>query len=140
VLNFLGRSILGAQIRLERATKQLEQNLKADLGNGRIVAALAELVADKGVLGPGELVKAEDGARLAQLQPDQIAARVRDVRVLEPKDHGDLTLEVAELVNGVVAVGRRRGRRVGALVGAQGSAVHVGGKVGCASVYSGIQL
>jgi hypothetical protein len=38
-----------AQIQLQSATKQLEQHLKANLGNSRIVPALAELITDKGI-------------------------------------------------------------------------------------------
>lgn len=140
VLNLLGRAVLGAQVGLERAAKQLEQDLEADLCDGRVVAALAELVADEGVLGPGELVEAEDGAGLAQLEPDQVAPGIGYVRVLETEDHGHLALELAQLVDRVIAARRRRGRRVGALVRAQRPAVHVGRKVRRAGVYSGVQL
>jgi hypothetical protein len=38
-----------SQIQLQRASKQLQQHLKARLGNSRIVPALAELIADKGI-------------------------------------------------------------------------------------------
>lgn len=104
VLQLLWRTVLGAKIDLEGAAKQLQQDLEAGLGDGRIVAALAELVADEGVLGPGELVEAEDDAGLAKLGADQVAAGVGHVGVLEPEDQRHLALEVAEEVNGVFAV------------------------------------
>jgi hypothetical protein len=49
ILNHLLLTIVLAQIQLQSATKQLEQHLKANLGNSRIVPALAELIADKGI-------------------------------------------------------------------------------------------
>jgi hypothetical protein len=140
VFQLLGGSILGTQVRLERAREQLQQHLEADLGDGRVVAALAELVADEGVLRPGKLVEAKDGASVAQLLADQVPARVGHVRVLDAKDHGHLALELGEPVERVVAVGRRLGRHVGALVRAQRTAVHVRGKVCDARVHSGVKL
>jgi hypothetical protein len=59
---------------------------------------------------------------------DQVAPGVGHVRVLEPEDERHLAADLAEEVDGVVAVlGRGRGR-VGRGVGAQGAAVDVGGE------------
>jgi hypothetical protein len=44
-LNLL--AVVIAQIQLQRASKQLQQHLKADLGNGRIVPSFAELIPNK---------------------------------------------------------------------------------------------
>lgn len=38
-----------AQIQLQGPSEEFQQHLEARLGNGRIVPALAELVADKGI-------------------------------------------------------------------------------------------
>lgn len=37
------------QVQLERATKQFQQHLKANLGDRRVIATLAELISDKSV-------------------------------------------------------------------------------------------
>lgn len=138
MLHLLHRPVAGAQVRLEHAPEQLEQDLEADLCDGRVVAALAQLVADEGVLGPGELVKAEDDAGLAQLGPDQVTSGVGHVRVLDAEDHGHLAAaafgqprEPVERVGGVW--GGRRAGGVWARMRAQGARVHVG----CEVVYAG---
>lgn len=113
-----GPPILAPQVDLQRPPEQLEQDLEAGLGDGRVVAALAQLIADKGMLSPGKLVEAKDDAGVAQLGADEVAARVRDVRVLEAKEQRDLALEVGQEVDGVVAVGGGRGGGVGCGVGA----------------------
>ncbi len=120
---------LDAQIRLEHPPKDLQQHLEAHLGHGRVVAALAQLVADKGVLRPRKLVEARDDAGRAHLGADEVAPGVGHVRVLDAKDHGGLALELVELVQRVDAVGGRIGRRVGGVVRAEGAAVDVGRKV-----------
>jgi hypothetical protein len=62
MLNRAPIALLLPKLGAQDAPKDLEQDLEAGLGDGRVVAALAELVADEGVLGPGELVPAEGGA------------------------------------------------------------------------------
>lgn len=47
ILNLLSQTVVRAEIQLQRAAKQLEQDLKADFRNGWIVAALGEFVADE---------------------------------------------------------------------------------------------
>ena len=107
------------QLGPQHPPKQLQQHLEARLGDGGVVAALAQLVADEGVLRPRELVEAEDGARGAQLGADQVAPGVGHVRVLEPEDQGRLAAELGEEVQRVRARGGGSvrggvGRRVGA--------------------------
>lgn len=140
VLDLLGCLVLGAQVDLEGPAEQLEQDLEARLGDGGVVPALAQLVADEGVLGPGELVEVEDHARLPQLGADEVAAGVVDVGVLDAEDHRDLALEPGEEVQGVVAAGRRRGRGVCALVGAEGARVDVRREVADRCGDAGVKL
>ena len=94
-----------AQVDLERAAKQLEQDLEARLCDCLVVAALAQLVADEGVLRPRELVPAEDDAGGAHLGADQVAAGVGHVRVLDAEDHGHLAPERAQVVDRVLGAG-----------------------------------
>ena len=117
------------EVYLERAPEQLEQDLEASLGDGRVVAALAQLVADKGVLRPGELMPAEDDAGFAHLGADEVAARVGHVGILDPEDHGHLALEPGEEVDRVVGVGGARGRGVCCCVRAESTRVYVCGEV-----------
>lgn len=140
MLELLGCSVLDAQVNLERPLEHLEQDLEASLSDGGVVPALAELVTDEGVLGPGELVPAEGHTRLPQLGADEIPAGVVDVSVLDAEDQGDLTLELAEEVDGVVAAGRRRGGCVRALVGAEGARVDVRREVADRRCYAGVEL
>lgn len=140
MFDLLGLSIPGAQVRLERPAEQLRQDFEADLGDGGVVAALGQLVADEGVLRPRELVEAEDGARLAQLVPDQVPPLVRDVRVLEAEDHRHLALDLPQPVERVVAARHRLGRHIGSRVRPERSAVHVRCEVGHAGRNSRIQL
>ena len=86
------RAVLRAKIRLQHTAKQLEQNLEADLGNSRVIAALAELVADEGMLGPGELIEAGNDASIAQLGADKVTPGIGNMSVLDAEDDGDLAL------------------------------------------------
>lgn len=140
MLQLLRLVVLVAQVRLERAPEQLEQDLKADLGDGWVVAALTELVADEGVLRPGELVEAEHDTVLAQLLPDQVPACVGHVCVFDAENQGRLGLGLVQEVDGVVAVGRGLGRCVGGVVGTQRTAVDVRGEVGDAGVHARVKL
>ena len=130
-----------SQIRLEDPAEDLEEDLEAGFGDGRVVAPLAELVADEGVLGPGELVPVEGDARGAHLGANQVAPGVGDVGVADAKDHGGLASQVGEEVEGVRAV-RRRGLdgEVWARVGAQGAAVYVGGEEADGGGDAGVEL
>lgn len=118
MLDLLRGGIARSQVRLEDSPEQLEQHLEAYLGDRRVVAPLAELVADEGVLRPRELVEVEHGARRPQLLPDQVAPGVGDVRVLDAEDHGHFSFDLPELIDRVVAVRRSLHRRVGRGVGA----------------------
>lgn len=61
--------------------------------------------------------------------------------VLEPEDQRNLTLELAEKVDGMIAVrGWRRGREVGLVVRAQGARMDVCCKVADCGGYAGVQL
>jgi hypothetical protein len=125
------RAILDAQVRLEGTAKELEQNLEADLCDGWVITALAELVADEGVLGPGEFVEASGNAGGTELGADKITAGVRDVGVLDAENHGNFSVaEVGEAVESVLAVRRGRvGRSVGRGVGAESARVNICGEV-----------
>lgn len=143
----LGRSdaaVPGPEVGLEDAAEELEQDLEADLGDGRVVAALAELVADEGVLGPGEFVEAGCHPRLAELGADEVAAGAVDVGVLDAEDHGDLGVvggEAGDEVEGVVAGwGGGRGGGVAGVVGAEGAGVDVCCEVGYAGGDAGVEL
>lgn len=140
VLGWGNVAVPGPQVSLEHPAKELEEHLEADLCDGRVVAALGELVADEGVLGPGELVEAGGDAGLAELGADEIATGVGDVGVLDAKDHGDLALEPVEEVEGVVAAGRSSRRGVGGFIRAQGARVDVRGEVGDAGGDSRVEL
>lgn len=94
-----------AEVGPEHAAKDLEQDLEAGPRDGRVVAALAELVADEGVLRPRELVPREDGAGAAQGRPDGVAPGVRDVRIAQAEDEGRFAAEGREEVYGVAASG-----------------------------------
>jgi hypothetical protein len=140
--------ILGPQIRLVDPPKLLEQHLKAHLCHGRVIAPLAELIPDKRVLSPRELVEAEDGARLAELGADEVAARIGYVGIFDAEDEGQLgavgggtgSREAGEEIDGVVAVGGPGGGGVGGGVGAEGAGVDVCGEVGDAGGDAGVEL
>ena len=89
-------AILGSQVGLQNTTKEFKQDLKADLGNGRIVATLAEFVTNKGVLSPGKLVEARDNTSFAELGTNEVSASVRDVCILDSENHGNFALELVE--------------------------------------------
>lgn len=119
MLDLLGRNVPVPDLGLEHPPEQLEQDLEADLANLGIVAALAQLVADEGMLRPGELVEAGDEAGLAHLGADKVAAFVGDVGVLDAEDHGKLGGgEVGEAVDGVIGGGEGLRGGVAGLVGA----------------------
>ena len=140
VLDLLGRVVTGAQVRLERAAEELDQDLEADLGVSRVVAALAELVADEGVLGPSELVEVEHRARRAQLLPNQVPTLVRHVRVLDSEDHRHLGLDLSQSVDRVVAAHRALHRRVPRCVRSERPAVDVRSEVRHACRDAGVEL
>lgn len=130
----------GSKVRLENPAEELKQDLEADLCDGRVVAALAQLVPDEGVLRPGELVKAEDDARVAQLGADEVAPGVGHVGVLDAEDQGHLAAQLLEVVERVRGARGWRGGRVGGLVGAEGARVDVGGEVGDAGGDARVEL
>lgn len=76
----------GAEVGAQGAIEELEQHLEADAGESGVVAALGQLVADEGVLGPGMLVEREGHAGIVQRLADQVAARRRDVGVTLAED------------------------------------------------------
>ncbi len=130
MLSLLNPPLPLSQLGLQHAPKHLKQHLETGLADGRVVAALAQLVADEGVLCPGELVETKHHAGLAQLEADEVAAGVGHVGVAQAEDEGRLAADPRELVDRVGAVGRggRRGRVRGG-VGAQGARVDVGREV-----------
>src|SRR6478609_1312108 len=89
-------AILGSQVCLQNTTKEFKQDLEADLGNGRIVATLAELVTNKGVLSPGKLVEASYNTSFAELGTNEVPASVRDMCILDSENHSNFTLELVE--------------------------------------------
>lgn len=86
ILGLANAALPGTEIGAQRAVEQLEQHLEADAGNGGVVAALGQLVADEGMLGPGHLVKVEGDAVVVQRLPDQVTASGRDVGVALAED------------------------------------------------------
>ena len=141
VFHLVRAAVRLAELGSEHAAKQLEENLEAGLTDGRVVAAFAELVADEGVLGPGELVEAKSCAGLAHLEPNQVAPGVGHVRVLDPEDERYLAPDARQKVERVSAVRRRgRRRRVGARVRAQRARVDVGWEVAHRGGYAGVEL
>lgn len=131
MLNRLRLPIFVAQINLEGPSKQLEQHLKARLGDGGIVTPLGQLIPNEGMLRPGELVKRKHHTGVAEFLPYQITARVVDMGVFDAKDEADFAFELGEAVDGVDRVrgGGVRGG-VGCGVGAEGAGVDVCGEVG----------
>lgn len=118
MLQLLWRPIPAPEIDLQRPTKELQQDLEAGLGDGGVIPTFTQLITDKGVLGPGELVKAKDDTGLAELLADEVAAGVVDVGVLEAKDQTHLAAEAGEQVERVVAVRGCGGGGVCGVVGA----------------------
>lgn len=86
VLGRCNRPIFGPKVRLEHASKDLLQDLETNLGDGRVVTPLAELVPDEGVLGPGKLMEAKDDAGFTELGANEVATRIRHVGVLDAED------------------------------------------------------
>lgn len=118
MLHLLLLPITIPQLRLQHPPKLLQQHLEADLGDGRVISSLAELVPDKRVLRPGELMEAKDYPGLAKLLANEITTGVGNVGVFDAKDHGDLTSDTGEEVECVVGVRRGSGGGIGAGVGA----------------------
>jgi hypothetical protein len=52
ILNLLRDTIVWTKVQFKTSTKKFEKNLKAYLGNGRIVTAFGELIADKSICFP----------------------------------------------------------------------------------------
>jgi hypothetical protein len=86
MLRLLITTLPFSELRLQHASEKLQENLKACLGDSWVIAALGQLIADEGVLSPGELVPAEAGPGLTELSTDQITARIGDVGVTDTKD------------------------------------------------------
>lgn len=118
MLHCHGLPVPRPQINLQRPPKQLQQHLEARLRNRGIIPPLAELIPDKRVLRPRELVPREHDPSVPQLLPDQVAAGVGHVRVLNAEEQRDLAFKLRKEVERVRAVGGRRGGRVGGCVGA----------------------
>lgn len=129
MLHLLRTTILHPQIRLQRPPKQLQQNLKTDLRNSRIIPPLTKFIPNKSMLSPRKLVKAKHHTRIPEFLPNQVPPLIRDVRILDAEDHGHLALDLAQPVQRVVAVWWCVVRGVGGFVGAEGSAVDVGCEV-----------
>ena len=139
VLDLLGLDIPLADLGLQHPPEELQEDLEAHLRDDGVIAPLAQLVPDEGVLGPGELVEGVHDAGLAELEADEVAAGVRDVGVLHAEEHGDLGADVVEVVEGVRRGRGPRGRGVGG-VGAQGAGVDVSREVGDYGGYAGVEL
>lgn len=104
-----------AQIQLQGPSKQFQQHLKARLGYGRVIPALAEFIPDKSIyvvvsralpissdgswkyslyiyailtLGPGNLIETKENTLIMQGLADQITALWRDVVVVFTEDLG----------------------------------------------------
>lgn len=103
MLNLLLLPISLTKISLQQPPKHLEQHLKARLGDSRVISALAQLITDKGVLSPRELVEAEADSGLAQLEANQVASCVWNMGVLDAKDHGYLSFDVGQFIKGMTA-------------------------------------
>lgn len=132
---------LGAKVGFKGSSKQLEQDLEADLGDGRIISALAKLVPDESVLGPGKFIETGDNTGLSQLGTDQIPPGIRDVGVLDAKDHGHLgMLQLGQEIDGVIAISGAFDGCVLGLVRAEGSAVDVSCEVRDACCDARIEL
>lgn len=133
------------KVRLQHPPKHLHQHLKTNLGNGRVIPPLAQLIPDKRVLRPRKLVPAKRHPGIAQALADEVPAGRWDVRVLDAEDEGQLGGagwggELREEVEGVGGGGRGRGGGVGGGVRAEGAGVDVGGEVGDAGGYAGVEL
>lgn len=100
-----------SQIQLQCPSKQLEEHLKADLANGRVIAALAKLITDKRICGverasandalypreatltlrPRDFVETEQNTFVMQGLADQITAFGRDMGIVLAEDlHDDV--------------------------------------------------
>jgi len=117
-----------AQVALEAAVEALDQQGPADARDGGVVAALAQLVADEGVLGAGDLIEGKLDAGVVQRLADQVAPCGGHVRVGLAEDHGQLALDVAGAREAVVA-----------LAPAQRVRVQVGRKVAHGGAHAWVQ-
>lgn len=76
------------QLSLQHPSKQLQQDLKADLCNRRIISSLAKLIPDERMLCPRKLMETRCHFCGPQGLPDGIAAGGWYVGVFHAKDHG----------------------------------------------------
>jgi hypothetical protein len=65
---------------------------------------------------------------------------VRDMRVLDAKDHCHFSPKLGKEINCVIGVGGGRRGRVGCCIRAKGAGMDVGGEVGYASGYTSVKL
>lgn len=95
------------QVRLQSPSKQLQQHLKANLGDGRVISSFAQLVPDEGVLSVRKLVEAKERSALAHLLADEVSSFVVNVCVLHAEDEGEFCVaQFGEVVDCVGAVFR----------------------------------
>ena len=140
MLDLLLFAICRPEVCLENPPKQLEKDLEANFGNGRVITPLAQLIADEGVLRPGKLVEAKDDPRVTKFLSDEIAAGVGDVRVLDAEDHCHFAPELGEQIDRVVAPRCRVVSGVGSFMRAECTAVHISCEVGDAGGDPRVQL
>lgn len=102
MLNLLHCPVPLSQINLQRTSKQLEQNLKASLGNSRIISALGQLIPNEGMLRPSKLMEAEDDTCIAEFLPNQITTCIVDVGVFDAEDEAYFAFEFGKEIDCVV--------------------------------------
>jgi hypothetical protein len=133
-------ALLRSKVRLQGPVEKLKQDFETHLCDGRVITTFAQLVSYECMLRPRELVEAKHHAGASQLLADQVASSVWNVRVLDAKDHSHFAFDLAEPVNGVLAIFWCFWRRVGALVGTECSTVDVCCEVIDGGAYTGIKL
>src|SRR5688572_3160665 len=80
------------QLRLQNPPKQLQQNLKANLGDRGVISSLTQLIPYKRMLRPRELMEARGHTSFAHGGSDQVAAGRGNVGVFDAEDHGDFAV------------------------------------------------